>query len=152
MWIWGVITILFEKTWPVKLIHISYRTTFYSFLSICRLTDIVSTLISKQWGQRSHYVNASPHCTYCELCYIYSGLHVRRPQKAFIFAGGIRSYIIRVSQNWGFLPNSKINVSHNKFQGYLPKKSLKKIFKIFEWCLGVPFSVKVLLHKSSIWD
>ena len=38
------------------------------------------------------------------------------------------------------LPNSKINVSHNKFQGYLPKKSLKKIFKNFEWFLALPLS------------
>ena len=37
----------------------------------------------------------------------------------------------RASQKWRFLPDSKINVTNNKFKGYLPKKSLKFFFQNF---------------------
>ena len=38
------------------------------------------------------------------------------------------------------LPDSKFEVSRNEFQIYLPKKSLKKIFKKKFWFLTLPLS------------
>ena len=42
------------------------------------------------------------------------------------------------SKNVTVLPNSIFYISHNKFQGYIPKKSLGKDFKIFYANLALP--------------
>ena len=48
----------------------------------------------------------------------------------------------RVSQNCTFLSNSIFDISHNKFQGYLPKKSLEKNFKNFYAHLALPLGAQ----------
>ena len=45
-------------------------------------------------------------------------------------------------KNVTVLPNSKFDISHNKFQGYLPKKSLEKNFKIFYAHLALPLGAR----------
>ena len=47
---------------------------------------------------------------------------------------------IRVSQKWRFLPNSNIDVSHNKFKCYLPKK-LSLVFGVWD-------TLNDILHHS----